>query len=63
MNASTSPRSCSTECSDQLSENQDAFEAALIDAATSDTVLREAKQILSKFLQLLGPAAQGKQAA
>jgi len=44
-------------------DNQDAYEAALADAAASDTVLREAMQILADYVQLLGPALQGKQAA
>jgi hypothetical protein len=44
-------------------DNQDAYEAAVSDAAASDTVLREAMQILSDYVQLLGPTAQGKQAA
>jgi carboxyl-terminal processing protease len=44
-------------------DNQDAYEAALAEAAASDTVLHEAMQILSDFVLLLGPAAQGKQAA
>lgn len=43
-------------------DNQDAYEAALADAAASDTVLREAMHILSDYVQLL-PASQGKLAA
>ncbi|HET8939821.1 MAG TPA: carboxy terminal-processing peptidase [Polyangiales bacterium] len=39
-------------------DNQDAYEAALADAAASDTVLREAVQILSDFVLLLGPSKQ-----
>ena len=39
-------------------------QAATADAAASDTVLREALQILADYVQLLGPVlAQGKQAA
>jgi carboxyl-terminal processing protease len=39
-------------------DNQDAYEAALADAAASDTVLREAMQILFDYVQLLGPSKQ-----
>jgi carboxyl-terminal processing protease len=44
-------------------DNQDAYEAALADAAASDTVLRESMQILADYVQLLGPSSQGKVAA
>jgi len=44
-------------------DNQDAYEAALADAAASDTVLRESMQILADYVQLLGPTSQGKVAA
>lgn len=43
--------------------NQDAYDAALADAAASNTVLHESLQILADYVQLLGPGSQGKMAA